>query len=1072
MRIIAETIRGINVVISGDTTGLSRALADVNKQSRDITSELKQVEKGLRLDPTNTTLLAQKQRLLADAIANSRERLDRLRAAQEQVNQQFARGEINDGQYRAFQREVVAAEQELRRFEDRLEETNRTSRNLGETLEKAGEKMKGVGEKMTVAITAPIAAAGGVMLKGAIDAENATGKLQAQLGLTADEAADLGAVAQDVWVNGFGENIDEATESIKLVRQNMAGLAEDDLSSVTQGAMTIADVFGADVTDSTKTAGTMMKNFGISGQEALDLITVGFQKGGDFSGELLDTLNEYSPQFASMGMSADQMLGILIKGAQAGAFNLDKVGDAVKEFNIRAQDGSKTTAQGFQMIGLDAQKMGEAIAQGGEKGQQAFAATVAALAAMKDPMQQNIAGTALFGTQWEDVRAKVITAMADGVQGLGNFQGATAAAAKAAYDNNPGLALTMALREVQAAIGPALLPLADTIKNNVVPAIKSLADWFANLSPAGQKTVLVIAGIAAAIGPLLVVIGNLIAIAPALGTAITIATGPIGLIVVAIAAAVAAGVLLYQNWDKLSTGAKALVMAFTPIGAIVGVIKGIQYALSDSVPKIDLFGDGVSKATQKAVGGFLDLNTKATDALDQLNWSGQAITKDTANGITKTFDEMGSQIAQGLDKKLNESLGVMKNFFANSSALTQQEETDAINKMTTSYENQKQAIQDGENKIKEILTKASGEKRALTSDEKQQINKIQQDMVNTGIQALSKNELESRVIMEKMKQQAGDISARQAAEVVQNSEKQKEGAIKAADDQYDQTIAQIIKMRDESHSITADQAEKLIADAKKQHDEIVKKAEDTQKKVVEAAKKQAGDHVNEVNWETGQVLSHWEKFKNDTVQKWNGMWQDAKKAWNNIRTSVISEAEELKSEAKNKLDELWNYIQSIPGEAKQWGKDIIQGLINGIKSLHIPMPHFKFSVHYESIAGAEFPVPAVGVNWYAKGGIFTSPTIAGIGDVPEAVMPLAKLPALMTDALVGAVQHLTKPVIIGAGERGSEAVVSNSNSTLSIGNVLNVESMTPGTQVDVHAIAREATALLIRELTIRGFKLT
>lgn len=98
-----------------------------------------------------------------------------------------------------------------------------------------------------------------------------------------------------------------------------------------------------------------------------------------------------------MGLSAEQMMGILIAGAQAGAFNLDKVGDAVKEFNIRAGDGSKTTAEGFKAIGLSADAMKAAIRAGGEEAQQAFMATVAALAAMEDPVAQNTAGVALFG---------------------------------------------------------------------------------------------------------------------------------------------------------------------------------------------------------------------------------------------------------------------------------------------------------------------------------------------------------------------------------------------------------------------------------------------------------------------------------------------------------------------------------------------------------------------------------------------------------------------------------------------------------------------------------------------------
>ena len=136
--------------------------------------------------------------------------------------------------------------------------------------------------------------------------------------------------------------------------------------------MPYLNFFESDVKESTASAGVMMKSFGISGQDAMDLITTGFQKGGDYSGELIDTLREYSPQFAAMGMSADQMLGILIAGAKAGAWNMDKVGDSMKEFNIRAQDGSKTTTEGFAAIGLNAEQMGAAIAEGGEKRETGF----------------------------------------------------------------------------------------------------------------------------------------------------------------------------------------------------------------------------------------------------------------------------------------------------------------------------------------------------------------------------------------------------------------------------------------------------------------------------------------------------------------------------------------------------------------------------------------------------------------------------------------------------------------------------------------------------------------------------
>lgn len=118
-------------------------------------------------------------------------------------------------------------------------------------------------------------------------------------------------------------------------------------------------------------------------------------------------------QFAKVGLDADDMFKIFQKGAESGAFNLDKVGDAVKEMAIRVVDGSDTTRQGFEAIGLNADEMSAKFAAGGESAKEAFNQTVDALAAMEDPLAQNQAGVALFGTMWEDLGADAVTALAE-----------------------------------------------------------------------------------------------------------------------------------------------------------------------------------------------------------------------------------------------------------------------------------------------------------------------------------------------------------------------------------------------------------------------------------------------------------------------------------------------------------------------------------------------------------------------------------------------------------------------------------------------------------------------------------
>lgn len=416
----------------------------------------------------------------------------------------------------------------------------RTEKSLG----RMGKKLTDMGDKMTKGLTLPLAGVGAAAVSFASDTQAATGKIQAQLGITAEEAQKLGDIAENVWKNAFGESLDEVSGALTTVKRNMEGVAETDLQPLTESAFILRDAFGADIAQSTKTAGTLMKNFGIDGQKAFDLITVGFQKGGDFSGELLDTLNEYAPQFADLGLSAEDAMNLLISGAQNGAFNLDKVGDAVKEFNVRATDGSKTTAEGFAALGLDAELFAQKIAEGGPAAEGAFQTTLAALASIKDPLEQDRAGVALFGTQWEDLSGKVVTAMSNTVDQLGVVDGATQKAGEALGDNF-GTRLTEMWRNAQSALEPlgnTLLTLADEWLPKIAAAIENVVGWFTSLSPNTQELIVKIGLIAAAIGPLLIALGFMT-------TAIK------GTLIPMAASTIKAGILAFK-WAFLGTESK------------------------------------------------------------------------------------------------------------------------------------------------------------------------------------------------------------------------------------------------------------------------------------------------------------------------------------------------------------------------------------------------------------------------------------------------------------------------------------------------------------------------------------
>jgi len=720
-------------------------------------------------------------------------------------------------------------------------------------LNSVSDKMKGIGQTMSLAITAPISAAGAVILKGAMDAEAATGKLQAQLGITADEANDLGVVAKEVWKSGFGDSIEEATESIKTVRQNMGILAEDELQKVAQGAMTIADVFEQDVSAVTASAGVVMKNFGIEGQDALDILTVGFQKGGDFSGELLDTMREYAPQFAAMGFTADQAMATLIAGAEQGAFNLDKIGDAAKESFLRLKDGSKTSTEAFTTLGLDANKMAADIAGGGEKANAAFQATLLAISALEDPVARDRASIALFGTTVEDLGQGVVLAMSEGAKGLDNFQGATEDAAKAVYGNNPGLSLTIAMREMQAAIAPALLPLSDIITNTIVPAIKTMVDGFNALSPVGQKTAIVIAGIAAAIGPMLIAasmvsdsISSIIKIAPQLGRAFAVATGPIGLTVIAIAALVAGGIALYKNWDTIKAKGVELY------NSIKATFDGIKSNISKLWSEAITWGSNI---VQGIINGITSKLQSAKDAA-------LAVAKSVKDAITgffniqspsKVTEELGKYITEGLAKGIQENISDAEKAAQNlaqavqsavSTILSDLDKT--FNLQTAQLELNTMALSDNVTEIQRLENEL--QKLQLQQEQSAQRVSVLNDIYETAKQKLGENDeaikqykynLEiAKIAHEKLNKEIENNKFKQEAAAIKESEEALKKNIEALDEitktaqsNYDAVVTSAKEAATEQ-----EQAAKDIYDAAKEsYDGIMEKAKETYEQTISEA---------------------------------------------------------------------------------------------------------------------------------------------------------------------------------------------------------------------------------------------
>lgn len=456
-------------------------------------------------------------------------------------------------------------------------------------------------------------------------------------------------------------------------------------------------------------------------------------------------------------------------------------------------------------------------------------------------------------------------------------------------------------------LGNALLPTID----KVVGGVQKATDWFNNLDPAMQNTIattglvaLGITGVTTALGLGLSVVGGAVTgfgalagtlgltagTAGAAGISIGAIAWPVTAAIAAIGGLTAAGVYLYQNWDDLTKSQNrwklALFGVLPGVNAVVGAIKAYEWGMQESIPTATKFGDNVSSSTQKAIGGFVKLRDEALAALSETFIKGDIVTDEGAKNLIGKFDAMGNEIKSKMKAHFDGQFSNMQSFFQSSGALTDEEEAKILTRMQENNSNKQAEVQKHEDRIVEIINKAKSEKRKISDSERAEINGIQAAMAQTAVNTLSQNEVEQKAIMEGLRQSAKGITAQQAGEVVGNANKQKDEAIKKANEQYIRTVDYIKLMRDQNIITSDDQANAMIADAERMRNESVRKAKNMHTEVVKEAKKQAGGHVHQVNWTTGQVKTKWEVMRDTAARKMGETASSVLGSWNKLSSGV------------------------------------------------------------------------------------------------------------------------------------------------------------------------------------------
>lgn len=514
-----------------------------------------------------------------------------------------------------------------------------------------------------------------------LDAKEANAKLTAQMGLTKDVASNMGKLSGEVYRDNFGESVGDVNEAIKGVGQNMVDLgstSKTEIKGMTEAALGLSSTFDLDVNESTKAAGQLMKNgLAKDGKEAFDIITKGMQMGLNSSGDFLDTITEYSPQFTKLGIDGPAALGLLSQGLKAGAKDTDVIADAFKEFSLRAIDGSKSTVDAYKSLGLSADKTSAAIAKGGPTAQKATGQVIDALKNVKDPQEQNRIGVELFGTQWEDTLRQILPGLDLNKAKLTDVDGAT--------------------KNMNDTMGNTPTAKMETLKRHAEGLLQAAVGL---PGPFGQLSAAVVS-----FGPSLLTMGGSLAlIGPAMLPAITatwawttaLLANPITWIVIGIIALVAAIVLIATKTDWFQ---KLWSMAWTGIKAAWDTVWG---GLKTGFSALGTF------FTKTIPGWLTSLGGKFTGAWKSI----QTKTSEAMGAVKTKISQIWSAIVAYVAGKLSDFLGKIKGAWGSAKTFIAGAGSAILGSVRTAFQNVVtsvgQKVGDAVEKVKSIKGKVTG----------------------------------------------------------------------------------------------------------------------------------------------------------------------------------------------------------------------------------------------------------------------------------------------------------------------------------------------------------------------------
>lgn len=652
---MAGTIKGIVVEIGGDTSGLQKALSKVNTATSSLSKELRGVNSLLKLDPSNTELLSQKQTILAKNIEETKEKLDLLKSTQEQADKAIANGtEISEENYRNLQREIISTENKLKELQ--VQASKWTS--AGESLEAFGNKVTNISNKidnlgstLTTSLTLPVLAIGTAAVTTGNDFEAQMSRVQAIAGATGEELEQLTNQAMQLGA--------ETTFSATQVAEGMenlasAGFTTQEIMKAMPGLLDLAASSGADLAISSEIAASAIRGFGLEASSSAHIADVFAEASARTNAQVEDMGNAMkyiAPVANTMGLKIEEVaaaIGIMsdagIKGEQAGTTlrgaltrltkPTDKMTKVMENLGISFYDNEGKMKSLTEMISMlqDATKD------------------------LTDEQEQN-ALTTLFGTESLSGMVALINRgsgdLADMTKSFEDCDGAAQDIADTMLDNTKGAleSLSGSLESAGIAIQKALAP---EIKD-LAKWIQDLVDDFNDLSDEEKQSIINKALLVAAIGPTIKILGKL-------GTGIGTVTTGLGKFSKAIAVAKAGTISTDKTVNSL---AKSIGFLTTPTGLATAAIVALSAAYAANYvaavkekAALDGLRDEVESQKETWEGLKETRETTLSSTLSEIE-----ITQKLADELRNIVDENG-KVKQGYEDRaqvilnqLNSALG-------------------------------------------------------------------------------------------------------------------------------------------------------------------------------------------------------------------------------------------------------------------------------------------------------------------------------------------------------------------------------------------------------------------------------